>query len=44
MKQPIHQVEYEKRGIVVAAKFTAEKKLACSIEAVRNGGECEACQ
>jgi len=24
--------------------FTAEQKLACSIEAMRNGGECEACQ
>jgi ribonucleoside-diphosphate reductase alpha chain len=24
--------------------FTAEEKLTCSIEAMRNGGECEACQ
>ena len=24
--------------------FTAEQKNACSIEAMRNGGECEACQ
>jgi ribonucleoside-diphosphate reductase alpha chain len=24
--------------------FSAEQKLACSIEAMRNGGECEACQ
>ena len=24
--------------------FTAEQKMACSIEAMRNGGECEACQ
>lgn len=24
--------------------YTAEEKLACSIEAMRNGGECEACQ
>jgi ribonucleoside-diphosphate reductase alpha chain len=46
------EVEKEKRGIVgthaasvaAAAKFTAEEKLACSIEAMRNGGECEACQ
>ncbi len=51
MKQTIHQVEKEKRGIVgthaasvAAAKFTAEEKLACSIEAMRNGGECEASQ
>jgi ribonucleoside-diphosphate reductase alpha chain len=46
------EVEKEKRGIVgthaasvaAAAKFTADEKLACSIEAMRNGGECEACQ
>jgi len=25
-------------------EFTAEEKNACSIEAMRNGGECEACQ
>ncbi len=25
-------------------QFTAAEKLACSIEAMRNGGECEACQ
>jgi ribonucleoside-diphosphate reductase alpha chain len=24
--------------------FTAEEKMACSIDAMRNGGECEACQ
>ncbi|GEM_PF-2125352 len=24
--------------------FTASEKIACSIEAMRNGGECEACQ
>ena len=24
--------------------YTADQKLACSIEAMRNGGECEACQ
>ncbi|HWA87469.1 MAG TPA: ribonucleoside-diphosphate reductase subunit alpha [Opitutus sp.] len=24
--------------------YSAEEKLACSIEAMRNGGECEACQ
>jgi ribonucleoside-diphosphate reductase alpha chain len=27
-----------------AKVFTAEQKNACSIEAMRNGGECEACQ
>lgn len=25
-------------------EFTVEEKMACSIEAMRNGGECEACQ
>ncbi len=47
------EVEKEKRGIVgthaasvaaAAKQYTAEEKLACSIEAMRNGGECEACQ
>ena len=26
------------------AEYTAEEKMACSIEAMRNGGTCEACQ
>jgi hypothetical protein len=45
MKQLIHQVEKEKHGIVGThgAKFTAKEKLTCSIEAMRNGEECEAC-
>lgn len=44
------EVEKEKRGIVgetsAAAKreYTAEEKTACSIEAMRNGGTCEACE
>ena len=25
-------------------EFTSDEKMACSIEAMRNGGECEACQ
>jgi len=25
-------------------EYTADEKMACSIEAMRNGGECEACQ
>jgi len=25
-------------------EYSASEKLACSIEAMRNGGECEACQ
>ena len=27
-----------------AKQFSAEEKLACSIDAMRNGGTCEACQ
>ena len=42
------EVVKEMRGITggaAAAKvYTEEQKLACSIEAMRNGGECEACQ
>jgi ribonucleoside-diphosphate reductase alpha chain len=30
--------------VAVRREFTAEEKTACSIEAQRNGGECEACQ
>ena len=43
---PTTNVKKELRGVVAGAKpeFTAEEKLACSIEAMRNGGECEACQ
>ena len=39
------EVVKEMRGITGGpAAPTAEQKLACSIEAMRNGGECEACQ
>ena len=50
------EVEKEKRGIVgthhagvaaaaaAAKQYTAEEVMACSIEAMRNGGTCEACQ
>lgn len=42
------EVEKELRGAVkeTAAKreYTAEEKLACSIEAMKNGGTCEACE
>ena len=31
-------------GTPAKKEFTAEEKMACSIEAMRNGGECEACQ
>jgi ribonucleoside-diphosphate reductase alpha chain len=30
--------------IKVQREFTPEEKTACSIEAMRNGGSCEACQ
>jgi ribonucleoside-diphosphate reductase alpha chain len=30
--------------VAVRREFTAEEKNACSIEAMRNGSECEACQ
>ncbi len=50
------EVEKEKRGVVgehhaavavaaaAAKQFTADQALACSLEAMRNGGTCEACQ
>jgi len=43
---PTTNVKKELRGVVAGPKpeFTAEQKMACSIEAMRNGGECEACQ
>ena len=31
-------------GVTAPREFTAEEKTACSIEAMRNGGTCEACQ
>jgi len=31
-------------GTATPRQFTAEEKSACSIEAMRNGGTCEACQ
>ncbi|MBE2203810.1 MAG: ribonucleoside-diphosphate reductase subunit alpha [Chthoniobacterales bacterium] len=43
---PTTNAKKELRGVVLTAKkeFRAEEKLACSLEAMRNGGECEACQ
>ncbi|MEN9468661.1 MAG: Ribonucleoside-diphosphate reductase 1 subunit alpha [Verrucomicrobiota bacterium] len=43
---PTTNVKKELRGVVAGPKpeYTAEQKMACSIEAMRNGGECEACQ
>ena len=38
-------VKKEVSGIAGGKReFTAEEQLACSIEAMRNGAECEACQ
>ncbi len=45
-------VKKEQRGVMAtqtaatasAKQFTAEQKNACSIDAMMNGGECEACQ
>jgi ribonucleoside-diphosphate reductase alpha chain len=31
-------------GTIGAKRYTAEEVQACSIEAMRNGGTCEACQ
>ena len=43
---PTTNVKKELRGVVATAKkeFDEAEKLACSLEAMRNGGECEACQ
>ena len=44
---PTTNVKKELRGVVAGGnkpEFTAEQKMACSIDAMRNGGECEACQ
>ena len=38
------EVQKEIRGVVGQKTFTPEQVQACSIEAMRNGGECEACQ
>ena len=38
-------VAIKKQGVEVSEKeYTAEERTACSIEAIRNGEECEACQ
>ena len=43
---PTTNVKKELRGVVAGPtqEFTPEQKAACSLEAMRNGGECEACQ
>jgi ribonucleoside-diphosphate reductase alpha chain len=37
-------IKKEMRGETGKKEFTAAEKQACSIEAMRNGEECEACQ
>jgi ribonucleoside-diphosphate reductase alpha chain len=46
LKKEVRAGLQEGEGAVEATKkaFSAEEKVACSIEAMRNGGECEACQ
>ncbi len=45
---PTTNVKKELRGVVATEQlkkeFSDAEKMACSIEAMRNGGECEACQ
>ena len=37
--------DLEKQGVELTEKgHTTEERMACSIEAMRNGEECEACQ
>jgi ribonucleoside-diphosphate reductase alpha chain len=50
IEQATSEVKKEVRGFIAQAattetrEYSAEEKLACSIEAMRNGGTCEACQ
>ena len=40
-------VKKEQRGLMAstsAREFSADEKMACSLEAMMNGGTCEACQ
>ena len=37
-------VKKEVRGHAGKKEFSAEEKAACSLDAMMNGGECEACQ
>lgn len=48
IKKATIDVKKEVRGGMAASTggktYTAEEKMACSIDAMMNGGECEACQ
>jgi ribonucleoside-diphosphate reductase alpha chain len=41
---PVPQVSGLSPQVSEKKEYTAAEKTACSIEAMRNGGECEACQ
>lgn len=43
---PTIDVKKEVRGLAAGAKkeYSAEEKMACSLDAMLNGGTCEACQ
>ncbi|MFK5920788.1 MAG: ribonucleoside-diphosphate reductase subunit alpha [Verrucomicrobiota bacterium] len=38
------KVQKDVRGVMGEKQYSEEEKMACSIEAMRNGEECEACQ
>ncbi len=38
------QVKKDVSGVAGRKEYTAEEKMVCSIEAMRNGEICEACQ
>jgi ribonucleoside-diphosphate reductase alpha chain len=43
-KSTLSSVALAKEDAAGAKTFTAEEKNACSIDAMLNGGTCEACQ
>ena len=43
-KSAIDSAHRERRSEPAKREFSESEKLACSIEAMRNGGTCEACQ
>jgi ribonucleoside-diphosphate reductase alpha chain len=43
-KSAIDSANRERRSAEPKREFTETEKLACSVEAMRNGGTCEACQ
>jgi ribonucleoside-diphosphate reductase alpha chain len=43
-KSAIDSANRDRRPAEAKRDFTAEEKTACSIEAMRSGGTCEACE